>query len=275
MNPLLGSHPTRLVVASFGAGTNSTGEICRAVELGWPIDLIPFADTGGEKPHTYEHIRRFSAWLVARGYPPVTTISGHLPQQRKDGSLEAECIRLGTMPSKVYGYGSCSMKWKLDPTEHFIRKWPPAIEAWSRGEPIEYWIGFDADEPHRAERRQKARANDKRYAHRFPLIEWGYGRDECIGAIARAGLPLPGKSACFFCPSSKKPEVAALRRDYPELYARAIEMERKALTDDEGEGNRTPLLRIKGLGRQWAWKDIDTAPDNCAIEPDCGCYDGG
>jgi hypothetical protein len=41
------------------------------------------------------------------------------------------------------------------------------------------------------------------------------GRDECVQAIQAAGVPLPGKSACFFCPSSKQREVLDLKRRHP------------------------------------------------------------
>ena len=40
------------------------------------------------------------------------------------------------------------------------------------------------------------------------MLRWG--RDDCVAAIARVGLPQPGKSACFFCPSSKKHEIITL-----------------------------------------------------------------
>jgi hypothetical protein len=90
---------------------------------------------------------------------------------------------------------------------------------------------------------------------RYPLIEWDWGRDECIAAIRRTGLPQPGKSACFFCPSSKKPEIIELAERYPDLLNRALEMERKALA---GEGP-APALTAKGLGRYFAWADVTKA----------------
>jgi hypothetical protein len=61
---------------------------------------------------------------------------------------------------------------------------------------------------------------------RYPLREWGMTREDCGKVIVDAGLPLPPKSACFFCPSMKDAEIAELARDEPELYALAMEMER-------------------------------------------------
>ena len=41
-------------------------------------------------------------------------------------------------------------------------------------------------------------------------------------ALEAAGLPQPGKSSCFFCPSMKREEIMLLKEQHPDLYARAI-----------------------------------------------------
>lgn len=236
-------------VVSYGGGTNSTAMLIGMWERGIVADLILFADTGGEKPHTYEHIKEFSGWLEFHGMPRITMVKGDSPQMVADGSLEGECLRRKSLPSIAYGFKTCSQKWKRQPIEQFLKRAGVA-------EYVQY-IGFDADEPQRA----------KPYpGNRYPLIEWGWGRDECIEAIDRAGVTRPGKSACFFCPSSKAHEILALPKD---LQDRAIEMEKNA-----------QLTTVKGLGRNFAWADliradraqIDMFKSN--IEIDCGCYDG-
>lgn len=54
-------------VVSFGGGTNSTAMIIGMYLHKIPIDLILFADTGGEQPHTYEFIETFNVWLEKHG----------------------------------------------------------------------------------------------------------------------------------------------------------------------------------------------------------------
>ena len=54
-------------IVSFGGGTNSTAMIIGMYLHKIQIDLILFADTGGEQPHTYEFIRVFNAWLDKHG----------------------------------------------------------------------------------------------------------------------------------------------------------------------------------------------------------------
>ena len=248
-----------MVVVSFGGGVNSTAMLIGMHERGERVDLILFADTGGEKPHTYAHVLDMSEWLVAHGMPEITTVRGAQPQQLEDLTLEAECLRNNALPSIAYGFKSCSMKWKLAPQKKYLR------DAFGNVQ-ITMLVGYDADEPHRAGKG----VIDKQFEKRYPLIEWNYGRDECIEAIDRAGLKQPGKSACFFCPSSKKKEIYELRRIYPDLAARAVAMEKNA-----------QLTSLKGLGRSFAWGDLYAVDDGQAklfpdspIEIDCGCYDG-
>lgn len=54
-------------IVSFGGGTNSTAMIIGMYLHKIPIDLILFADTGGEQPHTYEFMETFNEWLVKHG----------------------------------------------------------------------------------------------------------------------------------------------------------------------------------------------------------------
>lgn len=256
-----------MIVVSYGGGTNSTAMLVGLHERGERPDAIVFADTGSEKPHTYDHVREVSAWCAGVGFPTIETVKGSQPRQLEDGSLENECLRLGALPSKAMGFGACSMKWKQDPFRAWIRR---------HEKPHTVLVGFDADEHNRVTRSEGYA--DKDYAKRYPLVEWDWGREECVAAIARAGLRQPGKSACFFCPSSKKREILELREQYPDLLARALEIERKALA---GEG-QAPAFRGGGLGRSFSWASflqmtdaqMELFSDAGTPEVDCGCYDG-
>ena len=230
------------VVVSYGGGTNSCAMLVGLHERGERPDHILFADTGGEKPHTYDHLLTMQEWCAKVGFPQIQTVC--------EGSLEQDVLTRNTLPSIAFGFKTCSQRYKRRPIERFLK-----------GREFTMLIGFDADEPNRAKPFP---------GNRYPLIEWGWGRDECVAAIARAGLPQPGKSACFFCPSSKKREILELRRVYPELAARAVAME-----------NNAELTHVKGLGRSFAWRDLlafDAAQLKMLPEPTieiaCDCYDG-
>ena len=99
-------------IVSFGGGTNSTAMIIGMYQHKIPIDLILFADTGGEQPHTYAFIETFNRWLVERGLPEITIVQYY----NKYGdrlTLEQECINSGTLPSTAYGFKRCSLKHKI------------------------------------------------------------------------------------------------------------------------------------------------------------------
>jgi len=50
-------------------------------------------------------------------------------------------------------------------------------------------------------------------------------RAKCGQTIADAGLPIPPKSACFFCPAMRLIEIERLKELDPAQYALAIAME--------------------------------------------------
>ena len=248
------------IVVSFGGGTNSAAMLIEMTRRGVKPDLIMFADTGGELPETYQFVQDFSKWLVDRGMPEVVTV--------QDGrtTLEREVRDAGTLPSLVFGFRSCSDKYKVRPQERYLKTWQPAIDAWANGGKVVKLIGYDAGEHHRVKD-----FDDKRFMVSYPLVEWGWGRRECVAVVRAAGFA-PAKSACWFCPASRRHEVIALSKTHPDLFARAVDMERGA----------TAATTVKGLGRNWRWEDLVKA-DEAQMKlfddlPDmvpCGCYDGG
>lgn len=233
-------------IVSYGGGTNSAAMLVGLWERGERPAAVLFADTRGEKPHTYRHLHEvMQPWCAQVGFPEITIVVGSQPRQLADGSLENECLRLGMLPSKAMGFSACSDKWKHDPQE----KWIKAHTT----EPVIKLIGFGAEEEHRAAKRP---TDD--HQRRYPLIEWNWDRAACRAALTRAGLADPGKSACYYCPSSRLHEIRALKKDYPELLARALEIERRALA---GDGKAPALHTVKGLGRRFAWADVIAADE--------------
>lgn len=222
------------VILSYGGGDNSAALVVGLHARGQRPDAIVFADTGGERGRTYGHMWQWmQPWLDRVGFPPITIVRGEAPQQRVDGSLEAQCLRLRAIPSRAFGFGQCSAEWKIRPMERWC--------AARYGPGYTKLIAFHADE---AERVLRTVARD--YVVRYPLIEWGWGPEDCLDALRRAGLPPPGKSACFFCPSTRPAAVRTLRREEPDLLARALAMEARWLAHDGGGA-------VKGLGRHFSW----------------------
>jgi hypothetical protein len=249
---------------AYGGGTDSTAMLIGLAQKGERPDLITYADTGADLPETYNYVSYFSDFIEKLGFPAIITVRAEIPFT----SLEADCKHHKTLPSLAFGFKSCSDKYKRRPQERYMREWSPAKEAWARGEKIQRLIGYNADEERRATFHE-----DAKFIYRFPLIDWSWGRDVCVSIIKEAGLNLPGKSACYFCPASKKHEIIELKRKHPDLFKRAVDLEREA----QEAGN---LKTVKGLGRSWAWADFMAS--KCAqgsLFPDvtdmpCDCFDG-
>jgi hypothetical protein len=259
-------------IVGYGGGTNSTAMIIGLYQRGVPIDLILFSDTGGEQPHTYEYLPIMDKWLREHGLPPITILE-YIDRNGERLTLEQECLRSGNLPAIAYGNKACSLKHKVSTQEKFCNNHPECRKVWEGGERVVKFIGFDAGEERRRTHAIVYDAQDKKYKNEYPLIDWGWFREDCIAAIQQEGLPLPGKSSCFFCPSMKRSEIRTLYHNHRDLYERAIAIERNA---------KPNLVSIKGLGRSWSWEDFVQADKDqtafCGLFPEndmpCGCYDG-
>lgn len=247
-------------MVAFGGGLNSTAMLIIMRRLCIVPDLILFADTGGEKPETYLHINRMSVWCVGHGFPAIEVVG-------LKKSLEQDCLNRSALPSIAYRFKSCSQRWKLEPQDKFLNNWEPAKIAWKNGGKVTKYIGFDAGEPHRAKNYE-----DKKYDFRYLLIELERHREDCEEIAASEGFVSVAKSSCFFCPNMRKWEIVSLAKNHPDLFRRAVEMERKA-----------DLTTVKGLGRDWSWENF-LKNDARQMKMDfqesenpmpCGCYDGG
>ena len=259
-------------IVSFGGGTNSTAMIIGMYKKGIPIDLIIFADTGAEMPETYEYVGVFNKWLLEHELPEISVVR----KVDKNGEvlgLEQDCLSRGSLPSIAYGWKTCSQKYKVGPQEKFCNAFKPCREVWESGEKVVKYIGYDAGEENRKDNAFAIDLQDKKYKRIYALIDWGWYREDCIKVIQEEGLPLPGKSSCFFCPSMKKPEIKKLKRDHPDLFDRAVAIEDNA---------KEQLVTVKGLGRNYAWRNYmeweESQISMCTIYEEndipCDCYDG-
>jgi hypothetical protein len=259
------------LVVSYGVGLDSTALLVEMHNRGMRPDLILFSDTGGEKPETYAYLDVINAWLVQVEFPAVTVVR-YAPVRAPYATLEGKCLANETLPSLAFGGHSCALVFKRDVMVRYLKNWAPAQVAIACGEKIVKAIGYDAS---RADQRRRAKADRTTERLRLRVIErtdcgkdpladqweiahctfayylqdWGLERTALAAIIIAAGLPLPIKSACFYCPASHPAEVVQLRIDHPELYWRAVAMERGARDGRHG------LTEKEGLGMGgWAWE---------------------
>lgn len=135
-------------IVSFGGGTNSTAMLIGMYEKKIPVDLILFADTGAEQPHTYQHIETINKWLAEHNIPQITIVE-YVDCNGERLTLEQECLNRKNLPPIAYGWKTCSQKYKASPQDKFCNNYRPCKERWKKGEKIVKYIGYDAGEENR------------------------------------------------------------------------------------------------------------------------------
>ena len=195
-----------------------------------------FCDTGAELPETYEYLTRLEVILGK----PIVRLNA---QRGFDHWFE---VFRGTLPSPQMRW--CTKNMKIKP----IEEWIGAAAALS-------YVAIRIDESNR-----KGYISTKSNIQtRFPFIEDGIDRDGVMRILADAGIGLPTyyewrtRSGCYFCFYQRKAEWVGLAARHPELFERAVAIERKVLRDagiDSDANFGSQAMR----GRQYTWSGKET-----------------
>jgi len=276
---------TRLRSISYGGGVQSTALVTLAADgrldeiMGGPVRLAVFANTGddSEHPDSIRYVREVATpWAAERGievvevrrryadgrpYPTLREI--HLDPDRRGLSLpwHIEGDRKDFMARRT-----CTQSWKVEPVAAELRRRgatpdTPAITA----------IGISTDEIERA-----GRGNDLPHQRRvYPLLAFGFNRADCAELIREAGLPVPPKSSCYFCPFHSAQTWSELRRDRPDLFEQAAELEdaTNARQATNGATTRVWLTRRRKPLREAVAEAQDTLWGGGGIG-EAGCDEG-
>jgi hypothetical protein len=252
------------------------------VHLGIKPGAITFADTGGERDKTYQHLERMQSILASMDWPEITICVTPTLDTTPYNDLYGNCVSNETLPSIAFGLSSCSIKWKQNAQDRYIKgvrqgtfKRPPMPiwqESTRRQSKILKLIGYDNSQRDkaRAARAAKHISNEFDYCYPLQIVEWD--RQQCLAVI---GLifgknNVPRKSACFFCSASKKWELYDLAAEEPDKLELALALERRALTgkhspysdidfatftpDFVSNNRRFPSPNsCMGLGRNFSW----------------------
>ena len=198
-----------------------------------------FCDTGAELPETYEYLTRLEVVLGK----PITRLNA---QRGFDHWFE---VFRGTLPSPQMRW--CTKNMKIKP-----------IEGWIGDAPALSYVAIRADESNR-----KGYISTKpNIRTRFPFIEDEIDHDGVMRILADAGIGLPAyyewrtRSGCYFCFYQRKAEWIGLADRHPDLFERAVAIERKVLRDAGINGDAdfgSQAMR----GRQYTWSGGETLHD--------------
>lgn len=219
-----------LQVVSYGGGVQSTALLVLAATGYIPHRTFLFANVGddSEHPATLAYVRD-----VAFDYAAAHGIEIHelhrIPTRgRSKGEIETlwgRLMRPGSrslpipvrMSNGAPGTRQCTSDFKI----RVVGRWLKEHGA-TADNPAHVAIGISVDEIERANTRIREPYEIVEYPlltleHR--LAPHGATRNDCKRIIAAAGLPIPGKSACFFCPFHRPAAFADQARTEPELFA--------------------------------------------------------
>ena len=190
-----------------------------------------FCDTGAELPETYEYLTRLEVLLGK----PIARLNA---ERGFDHWFE---VFRGALPSPQMRW--CTKNMKIKP-----------IEAWIGDEPAVSYVAIRADEANR-----KGYISTKpNIQSRFPFVEDGIDRDGVMRILEDAGIGLPSyyewrtRSGCYFCFYQRKAEWVGLADRHPDLFERAVAIEKKVLRD-AGVASDADFARHAMRGRSYTW----------------------
>lgn len=211
-------------ILSLGAGVQSTTMALMAghEEIGPMPDAAIFADTGWEPKSVYEHLN----WIINAGLPfPIHIVSaGDL---RRDTIARSNTTggRFATIPwftlaadgKKGMGRRQCTKEYKLVPIRRKVRE---LLGGKTPKAGAEIWIGISTDEAMRMKPSQIGYM-----FNRWPLIERGMSRMDCLVWLKRNGYHTPPKSSCIGCPFHSNSQWREIQKNLVE-WQDAIEIDR-------------------------------------------------
>lgn len=217
-----------LRVFAHGGGVQSTAALVLSAQgrIDFPVHLFCNVGDDSEHPATLRYVREVSMpYAKAHGVElveirrPGPTLRQAISQQHDRTIVSIPMRGANGAP----GRRECTGRWKMRVLDAELRERGAKLRKAVLG------IGISVDEIERA-----GKKDGGAYVTRvYPLIDLGLRRSDCLALIAEAGLPEPPKSSCYFCPFHRPSVWAEMRRDEPELFEQAAQLESEINTERE------------------------------------------
>lgn len=236
--------PEPLRVFSYGGGWQSNAALVLAAQGRIDFRIFLFADVGcaepgqpddSEKNETVAYVREHAQPFAAAHGLQLITVRRQWADGRPFESIYHKMLNCppGVLrePIPVRGQNgmplsrSCTLDWKVA----VIGRWATRHGATPQNKSITA-LGYTLDEIQRVNPARALRHEILTY----PLIGAPAGYDtglrlrraDCPAIIRAAGLPVPPASNCWFCPHHRPEAWQRERREHPDRFRRAVELER-------------------------------------------------
>ena len=218
---------SKLQVWSCGGGTQSCAIAVLIIQGKLPKpDLCIIADTGRETRTTWEYLDgvmnpalRLVGLEVIRVKAEEWAYNGYSLWSKRNPDILIPAFTSQNGIGKLSAF--CSRWWKADTIDVWILK----VLGLKRPQQVK-WIGFSRDEQRRIVRMQQGEEWSKGLI-RFPLLEAGLTRRDCIKLVEDFGWPTPPRSACWMCPNHSDHEWRRIKAELPDEFQKAVELERE------------------------------------------------
>ena len=254
---------------SYGGGVQSTALVVLAAQGTIDFPLALFANVGEQsEPWTIRYVHETVVpWAAERGVE-VCEVRRRFADGRQYQSLDEFLLapeKLG-LPIPFYGSNAgapgrraCTHEWKIKPILRELRARGASAEN-----PALTALGISVDELERAKTGQP----DPEQLRTYPLLDLRLTRSDCEQIIRDAGLPVPRKSSCDYCPYHSMRKWRELRRDEPDRFEFAAHLE-DVISEKRTRRDLTPIFLTK-TGRPLR-EVVDAAQDTL---PGFGDHDG-
>lgn len=257
---------------SYGGGRQSTALLVLAAQGRIDFKLFLFAHVGdnSENPETLTYVEQWAKPYAEKHGIELATVRKVRKGEPDDifDRLTDPDLSFTGIPWRSSREGppmsrSCTVSWKKRVIGAELKR-----RGASEDDPATVAIGYALEESHRA--------NDKKAEDYerlvYPLI--GVGEEtglrlrtaDCIHIIEQAGLPIPPKSACWFCPHHSMQAWADLRKEHPDRFEKAAELEDHMRARNESKGLGPIYISRAGIPLRDA---VDTGQLDLFDDADC------
>lgn len=248
-------------IFSFGGGVQSNAVMVLQAQGKVNYDKFIFSNVGddSENPKTLQYIKQVTLpYCKKHGIEfvelrkeirdKVVTLLEYCYSDNK--SIPIPVYLMNGMPANR----ACTTDWKIRWIARYLK-----LQGASKTNKAVVGIGISLDE---YQRMRESQINWE--INEYPLIDLHITRQECVRIITDAGLPRPPKSSCWFCPYKRMSEWRMMQAEEPELFAKAVALEkrlnekRNTIGRDEIHLSRMGMALDKTIGLNQTLFEEDT-----------------
>ena len=251
-------------VFAYGGGVQSTAVLVLERMGVVKYDHYVFANVGddSENPDTLEYFRE-----VAKPYADQHGID--LVELKRERTLREWIYDNGsTIPIPMIlksgnpGRRACTVHQKIRLIDKWVRWHKDSREHYTVG------LGISLDEYQRAKSTEPVQIFSNMYKQlEYPLLDLRLSRYHCKQIIEDAGLSVPPKSSCFFCPFHKTSEWVQMSTEKPDLFEEVCRIEKYLQSKRNDIGKDKMYISYKQIPLEQVvkqYKDNDKEQDiNC------------